>query len=138
MDIKILEEKEVPLLARKKLILEVSYPTSSTPSNDSVKKSIASLLKIKEELVALRHIYPKFGEGKAKVIANIYKNLKDLKEIEEIKKKAKKEKKEKIDKREELKEKIAEKKAEEAKEEVKEEPTEKAEEKKEEKPAESK
>ena len=91
MNIKLIKEREAPLLARKRLSFEIDYSGSKTPSKDDVKKTVASLQKIKEDLVAVRHIYPRFGSSKAKIIVHIYKTLKDLKRYEpKIKKKEKK------------------------------------------------
>lgn len=82
MNIKLIKETEAPLLSRKRLNFEVTYPGSKTPSKEDIKKTIASLQKVKEDLVAIRHIYPKFGESKAKIIAHVYNNAGDLKKYE--------------------------------------------------------
>ncbi|MDD5178442.1 MAG: hypothetical protein PHT54_04155 [Candidatus Nanoarchaeia archaeon] len=88
MKAELLKEKEMPLLLRKRLNYEIEFE-NSTPKNDEVKKQIAKAANVSEDLVSIRHIYQKYGETKAKVIANIYKNPEDLKNIEEIKKKKK-------------------------------------------------
>lgn len=90
MKIKLTEEKEIPLLMRKRAHFEVDNEKQKTPSEDEIKKGITETMKINEDTVAIRHIYQKYGVGKAKVIAHIYKNPEDLKRIEHIKKKAKK------------------------------------------------
>jgi len=79
MKFTLINENDVPLLSRKRLKFEVDYSGSKTPSNDEVKKSIATLQKVKEDLIEIRHIYPRFGESKAKVIVHIYKTAADLK-----------------------------------------------------------
>lgn len=91
MNIKLIKEAEAPLLSRRRLSFEVDYPGSKTPSKDVIKKAISTLQKVKEELVAVRHIYPKFGECKAKIIVHLYNNLKDLQRHEPKKKIAKSE-----------------------------------------------
>ncbi len=92
MKLTLIEEKEVPLLMRRRISFEIDNEKSKTPSEAEIKKSIAEKLKTGEENIAIRHIYQKYGVGKAKVIGHIYKNPDDLKRIEEIKKKAKKKK----------------------------------------------
>ncbi len=99
MDIKILNEENMPLLKRKVFNFELNFD-GKTPTKNEVKTSIASLLKINEELIYIKNIKQRFGERRASVTAHIYKELNDLKDIEEIKK-TKKEKKD--DKKEEAK-----------------------------------
>lgn len=88
MELKILKETEMPLLSRKRINLEVNFD-GATPSQKEILSNLSEKLKTKEELIHVRHIYTKFGEPKAKVIAHIYNNAEDLKDIEEIKKKKK-------------------------------------------------
>lgn len=95
MNVKLIKEAEAPLLSRRRLIFEVDYSGSKTPSKEDIKKTVAALQKVKEELVVVRHIYPRFGEGKAKIIAHFYNTLKDLKKYEGKKKEKKEEKPEK-------------------------------------------
>jgi len=90
MKITLQEEKEAPLLMRKRAHFEIDNEKQKTPSESEVKKAVAETMKVKEEVVAIRHIYQQYGVGKTKVIAHIYKNPEELKKIEEIKKKAKK------------------------------------------------
>jgi len=91
MNIKLIKEHEAPLLSRKRLNFEIDYSGSKTPSKDDVKKTVASLQKVKEELVAVRHVYPRFGKSQAKIIVHIYKTLQDLKKYEPKSKKKKSE-----------------------------------------------
>ena len=93
MEINILNERQVPLLSRKRVNFEVLYGKEPTPKKDDVLKLISEKLKISNELIHINHIYPKFGEHKAKVIANIYKDIKELNFVEKINKKPKVEKK---------------------------------------------
>lgn len=87
MDIKITQKNEQPLLARTEIIAQVS--SEKTPSNDDFKKEIARSLKVDENLVAIRHIYQKFGAKESKTISYVYKDADAMKRIE-IKPKAKK------------------------------------------------
>jgi ribosomal protein S24E len=92
------EEKEAALLKRKRITFEIDNEKQKTPTEADIKKAIADKIKISEENIAIRHIYQRYGTGKAKAIVHVYKNPEDLKRIEEIKKKAKKK-----DKKEEAK-----------------------------------
>ena len=96
-----LEERDVPLLSRKRITYEVEHTDAATPKKDDIKKRIAQDLKIDEGLIIVKHIYPHFGVEKAKVIVNAYKDKKDLDKFEKINKKVKKDgKKEKTKKQE--------------------------------------
>ncbi len=85
-----LEEKDVPLLSRKRIIYEVEHTGAATPKKEDIKKRVAQDLRVDEGLIIIRHIYPHFGVEKAKVIVNVYKDKKDLEKFEKINKKAKK------------------------------------------------
>ena len=82
MEIGKLKEIEMPLLARKRIKFDLEHPGSSTPSKQALKEEIAKKYGTKPELVAIRHIYTRFGLQKAKVIANIYEDEKTLKSLE--------------------------------------------------------
>lgn len=82
MNIKLVKEITAPLLSRKALNFEIDYSGSKTPSKEDVRKTVAALQKVKEELVVVKHVYPKFGKGKAEIIVNIYNTLQDLKKYE--------------------------------------------------------
>lgn len=91
MDIKILEEKDVPLLNRKEYILEVDY-AEKTPSNESLKTELVSKFNTKQELIAIKQIRQLFGIRRARAKVNVYKDEKSLKETENRQKTRKKEK----------------------------------------------
>lgn len=82
-----IQETNIPLLSRKKVIFEIDYPKSSTPSHDVIRKQIASNLKADEQLIQIKSIYPKFGLQRAEVIANIYDSKEKLQKFEIINKK---------------------------------------------------
>jgi len=94
MKLTLIEEKEAPLLMRKRISFEIDNEKNKTPPEAEIKKSVAEKLKVDESTVAIRHVYQKYGTAKSKVIAHVYKNAEELKRIEEIKKKAKKKAKE--------------------------------------------
>lgn len=93
MNLKLEKEYEVPLLSRKRVTMSLEYPKSATPKEEDVAKSVATLLKTDIGCVKIQHIYPKFGETKAKVIAHVYNSAEELQKIETINKKKKVEKK---------------------------------------------
>lgn len=126
MKLEITGKNERPLLSRTEVSGNISFE-SKTPSNDEVRKSIASGMGADESLVVMRSIYTRYGELAADFSAYVYKDKASMEKVEP-KKKAKKG----GDKPAEAKAEPAEKK-EKAKEEKKEEP--KAGGKKEEKPA---
>jgi len=77
----IIEKKEHPLLSRTEIIAKDSY-TGATPSRGSIKDRLANTLKANKELLVIKHIYPEFGFGTAKIIAHLYSNKKDMERIE--------------------------------------------------------
>ena len=91
MQIKIINKKEEPLLARTLLEATLEFE-KATPSYNEVTSLLATHLKTDEKLIAIRHIYNTFGDTKAGVIAYLYANL-DRKQFIEPKIKEKKEKK---------------------------------------------
>ena len=92
---------EMPLLNRRRVSLEIEHPTGGTPSKNDIKKKVAEFLKVPEELVAVKHVYSRFGEGKSKIITHVYNKKQDIEFFE--KKKVKKEKKENTDAQKESK-----------------------------------
>jgi len=85
MEMRILKEKEVPILERKRYDILVSHSGKETPSKESLKKELASFLKIKEDLVSIRHLYPKFGISESKAILHVYKTKEDKERFEKEK-----------------------------------------------------
>jgi len=82
MKLELKEEKEMPLLSRKRLQFRAEFE-SATPKRDDIRKEVAKKAGVDEKLVIIRHIYTKFGKREAKVIVHIYKNEEDIKKIEE-------------------------------------------------------
>jgi len=87
---KIISEGETPLLSRKRYSIEVEHFDSATPKKDGLKKEVAKLLNVNEDLVVVRHVYTKYGYGKSKIIVHVYNKVEDLQRLE--KKKERKEK----------------------------------------------
>lgn len=81
MRLKMLNKQEVPLLGRKRINYMVEFDLG-TPSKKEILENLAKILKVDKELIAIRHIYQRFGDTKAKVIVHVYKNKEDLKKLE--------------------------------------------------------
>ncbi|HEA84233.1 MAG TPA: hypothetical protein ENI03_03015 [Thermodesulfobacterium geofontis] len=77
----IIEKKEHLLLSRTEIIAKDSY-TGATPSRGSIKERLANTLKANKELLLIKHIYPEFGFGTAKIIAYLYSDKKNMEKIE--------------------------------------------------------
>lgn len=77
MEIEIQKQKETPLLSRKRISALVTYE-GSTPSRLELVKGLAAKVKAKPELMVIRHIYPRFGLAKAKVIVHQYNDHKTM------------------------------------------------------------
>jgi small subunit ribosomal protein S24e len=86
--IKVITQKEIPLLNRKIMNLDFSF-TGSTPKKEIIKKEVAGFLKTKEDLIVVKKVSSRFGEESINVLAHVYDKVEDLKKIEEIKKKPK-------------------------------------------------
>ncbi len=84
MALKITSTEEKPLLARKEIKGELSFAEKATPSNDDVRKEIASQLKVDEKTVLVKHIYTAFGSSEAKIEAYVYNTEEDLKKYEPV------------------------------------------------------
>jgi small subunit ribosomal protein S24e len=82
MKLELIKDRETPLLSRTRVTLGLEYE-GATPSRLQLRKEVAGKLKVDESLVVLKHIYTRFGQHKAKIIAHVYKNADDLKRIED-------------------------------------------------------
>jgi ribosomal protein S24E len=96
MELDIVKTKEILPLSRKRITC-ISTFEKETPSRVVINEKIAAKLGVSPNLVVTRHIYNKFGERSAKIIAHVYSNLEDLKinEDENLVKKNKKDNAEK-------------------------------------------
>ena len=123
MNLKKLDERDMPLLNRKRVNFMIEF-SGPTPNKKDILKDISTNLKTKEDLIAIRHIYQKFGLNKAKVIVNVYNKVEDLKDFEPKKKKVEAQKEVpkqevKPETKKEVKQEVKEEPKQEAKEEVK-------------------
>ena len=82
MELQIKKQRETPLLSRNRVTLMMEYE-GATPSRLEFRKMVSKQLKAPEDLVIIKHIYTRFGQSKAKVIAHVYNDKKDMEKIEE-------------------------------------------------------
>lgn len=91
MNIKIVSKIEKPLLSRNEISGEIDF-SGPTPSKATLKKKLVEQLKTSEDMLVIKHIFTRFGEGKATFLAYHYTNKEDMNAIEPKQKKTKKEK----------------------------------------------
>src|SRR3989338_3085911 len=82
MDLKLVKEKDYPLLARRRVVFE-GTTEGATPSRLSLQRRLGTALKTKEELIAIRHVFTKYGSQDLKIIAHVYKDGEAKKRLEE-------------------------------------------------------
>ena len=81
MKLEVSKERETPLLSRKRVNVMIEFE-GTTPSRKELVKAVAKKLDIKENLIVIKHVYQRFGQGLAKVIAHIYETEKDKNAVE--------------------------------------------------------
>ncbi len=83
MEIKIVLEKENPLLKRKEVYFQIEHnQTGSTPPRLEIRKAVATLLKKDLDLVFVKKIETKTGTHIAVGTANVYDSVEHAKLIE--------------------------------------------------------
>jgi len=83
MEIKIISEKENPLLKRKEVYFQVEHSqTGNTPPRLEVRKAVATALKKDADLVFVKKIETKTGTHTAVGLANVYDSVEQAKLIE--------------------------------------------------------
>ncbi len=82
MEINILKERDTPLLSRKRFTLEI-IKEGPTPSRSEIRDAVAVKLKSDKNLTIIKHVYPRYGVQKARVIAHVYEKEADLKRYED-------------------------------------------------------
>ena len=92
MEVVVREKKVRPLLSHEELHLEISFPNEPTPKIDSVKKHLASTLKVNEDVVIVESLITEFGKSFGRAKALVFSSVEDLAKIRPKKKeKSKKE-----------------------------------------------
>lgn len=83
MEVKIISQKENPLLKRKEIYFEVKHSeTGSTPPRLEIRKAVASALKTDTDLVFVKKLETKTGTHIAVGAANVYNSIEQAKLIE--------------------------------------------------------
>ncbi|MDI9393901.1 MAG: 30S ribosomal protein S24e [Euryarchaeota archaeon] len=82
MDIKILKDKNNPLLNRRELDFTVKYE-GSTPSRSDVKNKLAAMLNAPLELLVIQRIKTEYGMQESKGYAKLYEDAERMKEVEQ-------------------------------------------------------
>jgi ribosomal protein S24E len=88
MNLKITEQRDNPLLQRKEIKAQLSYE-AATPSTKDLHSQLAAGLKVKPELLVVKHIYPGFGTKQADVLVYQYESKEQLLKVEGEKKEKK-------------------------------------------------
>jgi ribosomal protein S24E len=91
MELDLIKENESPLMERKRVSFMVEFGGKCTPNILEFRDAVAAKLKVKSDLVSIRHVYQRYGFARAKVIAHIYKTRETLVKLEKMKKAEKKE-----------------------------------------------
>ncbi len=79
---KILKQDKSKLIDRTELLIEYPHIGKPTPSTNEIKKEVSKETKAKDELIIIKDIITKFGEGTSTIRAYIYNNLEELKKLE--------------------------------------------------------
>jgi ribosomal protein S24E len=79
---KIISKEKSGLIDRTELKAEFPHIGKPTPKTSEIKKAVAAELKADENLVIIKEIYTKYGEGTSKIKAFAYNNLEELKKLE--------------------------------------------------------
>ena len=81
LDIKIIEEKNNPLLNRREVVFKVDHE-SATPSRKSIVDRIAATMNSKEGLVIVDNLKTEFGKRETIGYAKIYETEERAKQVE--------------------------------------------------------
>jgi len=88
-DYSVKSKKELPLMSRTEVIVEVKHTGAANPPYSVISKELANLLKADQKVIVIKHVYPKFGEGRSEVIAYVYKDEASMLKFEPKKKEKK-------------------------------------------------
>lgn len=82
MEIKIISQKENPLLKRKEVQFDVEHDMGSTPPRLEVRRAVAIALKSNADLVFIKKFETKTGTHTAAGTANLYESVEQARLIE--------------------------------------------------------
>ena len=69
------------LLPRKEVTVDIAFE-QATPNRKQIKQMVADKLKVKADLLIIRHIYTTYGGKEAKIVAYLYENEEAMKNLE--------------------------------------------------------
>lgn len=76
MKVKIISEKENPLLKRREVYFQVQHDhAGSTPQRLEIRKAVAGALEVKADLVFINKLKTKTGMHTAVGLANVYRSI---------------------------------------------------------------
>jgi len=82
MEIKIIVEKENPLLKRKEVHFHVNHVAGPTPPRPEIRKAVAEALKANIDFVFVKKFETKAGMHTAVGVANLYDSVEQAQRIE--------------------------------------------------------
>jgi small subunit ribosomal protein S24e len=82
MEIRIISQKENPMLKRKEVEFQVEHQSGSTPPRMEIRKAVAAALKSNADLVFIKRFETKTGTQTAVGNANLYESIEQAKFIE--------------------------------------------------------
>jgi small subunit ribosomal protein S24e len=82
MEIKIVSQRENPLLKRREVEFHLQHGTGSTPPRSEVKRAVATALKSSADLVFIKKFVTKTGTHSAVGTANLYESIEQARLVE--------------------------------------------------------
>ncbi len=82
MEVRIIEERENPLLWRKEYFFEVLHPNEATPKKSEVAKVLSAKLNVPLELMSIKNYRSRFGMNLASGVLYVYESEEKLKLVE--------------------------------------------------------
>ncbi len=82
MELRILEQRENPLLERKEVWFEVTHKGKPTPPKLEVAKALAAKLGCSLDVMVIRHYTTEFGSNKSRGLCLVYKSPEALTAVE--------------------------------------------------------
>lgn len=78
MEVEIIDRKENNLVKRTELRIRILHPGEATPKREDVRKKVAAIVGVKEELVVLRKIISSFGKAVSYGLVHVYNSREDI------------------------------------------------------------
>lgn len=82
MDIEILAKRDNPLLHRIEIQFAIEHARALTPTRESIRDSLASLLKAPKERVVVDVVRTEFGKPRSTGYAKVYASVEEAKRVE--------------------------------------------------------